>query len=35
VGRIMSPPQIEGEAGKPDYVVTSFTITCSTLTWSS
>ena len=33
VGRIMSPPQIEGEAGNPDFVVTTFQVTCSTITW--
>jgi len=33
VGRILTPPQIEGEAGKPDFVVTSFTVSCSAITW--
>lgn len=33
IGRIMTPPQIPGEAGKPDFVQTSFTLTCSALTW--
>lgn len=32
VGRILTPPQIAGEAGKPDFVTTSFVFTCSTLT---
>jgi len=34
IGRIMAPPQISGEAGKADFVVTTFTVSCSTITWA-
>jgi hypothetical protein len=34
VGRILSPPQISGEAGKPDFVMTTFKVACSTITWA-
>jgi hypothetical protein len=32
VGRIVGPPLINGEAGKADFVTTSFKFVCSTLT---
>ena len=32
IGRIMAPPVVSGEAGKPDFVLSSFKLTCSALT---
>jgi hypothetical protein len=34
IGRVMAPPQISGEAGKPDFVVTTFSITCASISWA-
>ena len=33
VGRILTPPQIVGEAGSAEFVQTTFTLTCATITW--